>query len=151
MISPGSFRGVKTAERVPITRRAAPERAARQDTEGSVDLIWINGPNFLAMKEASLLFGPFVDRLPNARLIDAEGKPATVTDFTVPVDGGMPKQLPVPNAAKAAYSPDGAKIAYVADRGAGRHEEIADLRRRLRHDQRQRTKDQDAQRDPPGA
>ena len=33
--------------------------------------------------------------------------------FTVPVDGGMPEQLPIPNAAKATFSPDGSHIAYL--------------------------------------
>ncbi|MCZ6599100.1 MAG: PDZ domain-containing protein, partial [Planctomycetota bacterium] len=32
--------------------------------------------------------------------------------FTVPVEGGHPTQLPIPTAFKAAYSPDGSKIAY---------------------------------------
>ena len=32
--------------------------------------------------------------------------------FTVSVDGGFPTRLPIPNAFRAAYSPDGAKIAY---------------------------------------
>ena len=32
--------------------------------------------------------------------------------FTVPIAGGMAEQLPIPNAASAAYSPDGARIAY---------------------------------------
>src|SRR3989442_8403554 len=32
--------------------------------------------------------------------------------FTVPVNGGMVTKLPIPNAAKATYSPDGKKIVY---------------------------------------
>ena len=32
--------------------------------------------------------------------------------FTVPAAGGMEEQLPIPNAARAAYSPDGQRIAY---------------------------------------
>ena len=32
--------------------------------------------------------------------------------FTVSIDGGVETRLPIPNAATAAYSPDGAKIAY---------------------------------------
>jgi tricorn protease len=32
--------------------------------------------------------------------------------YTVSVDGGHPEQLPIPNAFKAGYSPDGRKIAY---------------------------------------
>jgi putative thiamine transport system substrate-binding protein len=39
------------------------------------------------MKQNGLLFGPFLDALPNAALIDRAGKPDTMTDFTVPVDG----------------------------------------------------------------
>jgi len=32
--------------------------------------------------------------------------------FTVPVSGGFPSQLALPNAVKASYSPDGARLAY---------------------------------------
>jgi tricorn protease len=32
--------------------------------------------------------------------------------FTVSVDGGMPVELQIPNASKAAYSPDGTRLAY---------------------------------------
>src|SRR5215467_7145684 len=32
--------------------------------------------------------------------------------FTVPVKGGIEQQLPIPNASKATYSPDGARVAY---------------------------------------
>ena len=32
--------------------------------------------------------------------------------FTVPLDGGMPEQLSIPNAASGTYSPDGRRIAY---------------------------------------
>ncbi|MBA2305047.1 MAG: PD40 domain-containing protein, partial [Acidobacteria bacterium] len=39
--------------------------------------------------------------------------------FTVPVGGGMEAQLPIPNAARATYSPDGERIAY--NPIAGRH------------------------------
>ena len=55
-------------------------------TGGSVDLIWINGADFLSMKQAGLLFGPFLDVLPHATLIDRAGKPGTMTDCTIAVD-----------------------------------------------------------------
>ena len=80
-------------EHVPLTdtaeavTRVLSERAAGQNTGGAVDLIWINGPNFLAMKEQDLLFGPFVKRLPNARFVDLSPDAPTSVDFTVPVDG----------------------------------------------------------------
>jgi putative thiamine transport system substrate-binding protein len=73
-----------TAEAV---ARVIAEKSAGRDEGGSVDLVWINGPNFLAMKQQGLLFGPVLDRLPNARLVDRAGKPSTVIDFTVPVEG----------------------------------------------------------------
>ena len=50
-------------------------------------MIWINGPNFLSMKEKGLLYGPFADKLPNAAYVDMTNKPSNVTDFTIPVDG----------------------------------------------------------------
>ncbi|MFZ8958953.1 MAG: ABC transporter substrate-binding protein [Paracoccaceae bacterium] len=80
-------------EHVPLTdtaeavTRVLSERAAGQNTGGAVDLIWINGPNFLAMKEQDLLFGPFVKRLPNARFVDLSPDAPASVDFTVPVDG----------------------------------------------------------------
>ena len=80
-------------EHVPLTdtaeavTRVLSERAAGQNTGGAVDLIWINGPNFLAMKEQDLLFGPFVQRLPNARFVDLLPDAPASVDFTVPVDG----------------------------------------------------------------
>src|SRR5262245_21668873 len=73
-----------TAEAV---TRVVAEKTAGRDTGGSVDLIWINGPNFLAMKTQSLLYGPFVEALPNWRLVDATTKRSNVVDFTVPVEG----------------------------------------------------------------
>ena len=82
-----------TVEHVPLTdtaeavTRVLSERAAGQNTDGAVDLIWINGPNFLAMKEQDLLFGPFVQRLPNARFVDLSPDAPASIDFTVPVDG----------------------------------------------------------------
>jgi len=52
---------------------------------GRSDLI--NGPNFLSMLQQGLLYGPVVDRLPNAALNRRIGKPTTMTDFTVPTGG----------------------------------------------------------------
>jgi putative spermidine/putrescine transport system substrate-binding protein len=58
--------------RVPATRDAvdavlAAAAAGRGLGAGPVDLIWINGDNFRTLVQADLLFGPFADRLPNAR------------------------------------------------------------------------------------
>lgn len=82
-----SIEHVRLSDTAEAVTRVVSERAAGRDTGGSVDLIWINGPNFLAMKEQDLLFGPFVSDLPNADYVDlSEGAPAAL-DFTEPVEG----------------------------------------------------------------
>ncbi|MCO4838037.1 MAG: ABC transporter substrate-binding protein [Oceanospirillaceae bacterium] len=63
------------------------EKAAAQDEQGAVDMIWINGPNFLAMKQQNLLHGPFVKNLPNARYLDLSAGSAATVDFTEAVNG----------------------------------------------------------------
>lgn len=82
-----SIEHVRLSDTAEAVTRVISERAAGRDTGGSVDLIWINGPNFLAMKEQDLLFGPFVDDLPNARYVDLSPNAAASLDFTVPVEG----------------------------------------------------------------
>ncbi len=82
-----SIEHVRLTDTAEAVTRVISERTAGQDTGGSVDLIWINGPNFLAMQEQDLLFGPFVEDLPNSRYVDlSPGAPAAL-DFTVPVEG----------------------------------------------------------------
>ena len=63
------------------------EKTAGRNTGGTVDLIWINGANFAAMKRHGLLYGPFVDGLPNYANVDVAGKPTITNDFSVSVDG----------------------------------------------------------------
>jgi putative thiamine transport system substrate-binding protein len=81
------LRHVKVTDTADVVSRVLAEKAAGKDRGGSVDLVWVNGENFAAMKENRLLYGPFVDRLPNAGLIDTQGKPTTTVDFTIPTDG----------------------------------------------------------------
>jgi putative thiamine transport system substrate-binding protein len=71
---------------VAVTRVLA-EKAAGRNTDGSVDLIWINGEHFAALKQHGLLFGPYAEQLPNFSLTDADRNPAVREDFTVPVEG----------------------------------------------------------------
>ena len=78
---------VKLADTAEAVSRVLAEKTAGRDAEGSIDLIWINGENFAAMKQNDLLFGPFTQLLPNFHLVDFEGKPTTLNDFTVPTDG----------------------------------------------------------------
>jgi putative thiamine transport system substrate-binding protein len=78
---------VKLSDTAEAVTRVLAEVSAGQTQGGAVDLIWINGPNFLTMKEKGLLHGPFVQDLPNARFVDLSAGSPAATDFTVPVDG----------------------------------------------------------------
>ena len=78
---------VKLADTSEAVARVLGEQQAGRTTGGAVDLIWINGENFLAMKRQGLLSGPFAEALPNWPLVDVAGKPAVVTDFTEPTEG----------------------------------------------------------------
>lgn len=77
---------VKISDAADMVKRVRAEKAAGK-TRGSVDLVWINGENFLTMKREGLLFGPFAEGLPGYALVDVQGKPTTRLDFSEPVDG----------------------------------------------------------------
>jgi putative thiamine transport system substrate-binding protein len=78
---------VKLGDTAEAVSRVVAEKQGGNTEEGAVDLIWINGENFATLKQAGLLFGPWVERLPNFPLTDPENNPAVTTDFTVPVEG----------------------------------------------------------------
>lgn len=82
-----TLKHVKLADTAEAVTRVLAEKTAGRSEGGSVDLIWINGENFASMKSQDLLFGPFVEDLPNFVHVDVEGKPTTILDFTVPTEG----------------------------------------------------------------
>jgi putative spermidine/putrescine transport system substrate-binding protein len=81
-----------TLERVPVgdtadaVQRVVAQRRAGKRTGGAVDLIWINGENFAAGKEAGLWLRDWARSLPNAKLVDG-ADPSVARDFGVAVDG----------------------------------------------------------------
>ena len=78
---------VKLSDTSEAVSRILAEKMAGRASNGSVDLIWINGENFANMKRNALLWGPFTESLPNFKLVDLVGKPTTILDFHIPVDG----------------------------------------------------------------
>jgi len=78
---------VKLKDTAEAVSHVLAEKAAGRTDGGSVDLIWVNGENFAAMKANKLLFGPFTALLPNSRLLDPVRNPTLALDFTVPTDG----------------------------------------------------------------
>ncbi|MCA0972612.1 ABC transporter substrate-binding protein [Halobacillus litoralis] len=80
-----------TLERVPmdtveILQKLQTEKQAGK-TDGTIDLIWLNGENFKNAKENELLAGSFVDSLPNFNEYYETEDPAFQTDFGTSVDG----------------------------------------------------------------
>lgn len=78
---------VKIADTADAVKRIRSEKAAGRLQGGTVDMVWINGENFLTLKNEGLLFGPFAEQLPNYVWVDTEGKPSTRIDFSEPVAG----------------------------------------------------------------
>ncbi len=78
---------VKVSDTAEVVKRVRAEKAAGRVGDGSADLVWINGENFLAMKREGLLFGPWSEKLPSYAMVDTLGKPTTRIDFSEPVDG----------------------------------------------------------------
>lgn len=100
-------RQVKLTDTAEAVTRVVSEKAAGQNSGGSVDMIWINGANFQSMKEQGLLHGPFVADLPNAKYLDLSPTAPASVDFTVPVEGmESPWRL-----AKFVFNHDTARVA----------------------------------------
>jgi putative thiamine transport system substrate-binding protein len=78
---------VKLTDTAEAVKRVRAEKSAGRASDGSVDLVWINGENFLAMKKEGLLFGPWSEQLPSYAAVDTVGKPTTKIDFSEPVEG----------------------------------------------------------------
>ena len=78
-------RHVKITDTAEVVKRVQTEMSAGRSSDGSIDLMWVNGENFRNLKNGGLLFGPWAQSLPNWGLVDLN-KPVR-TDFSVPTDG----------------------------------------------------------------
>jgi putative spermidine/putrescine transport system substrate-binding protein len=74
---------VPLADTSDLVSKLVTEKAAGLD-RGSVDLVWINGANFRTAKQAGILWGPFVQALPNLQHFDPV---AIQHDFGTSTDG----------------------------------------------------------------
>ena len=87
-------------------------KAAGVDENGDIDLIWINGENFVNMKRQDLLLeAGWTQKLPNWQFVDWKNKPTILTDFTEPTDGrespwGMAKMVFFHDTARDIGMPD---------------------------------------------
>lgn len=62
------------------------EMQAGRDTNGSVDLMWVNGENFRTLRQGELVYGPWANFLPNSTFVNWDD-PSVANDFGLPVDG----------------------------------------------------------------
>jgi putative spermidine/putrescine transport system substrate-binding protein len=91
-VVPAAARLGVTLQRVPVAdtadavQRVLADRRAGRTAGGAVDLIWINGENFVAGKQASLWLRDWVARLPNIRRVNLDD-PAIARDLGEPIDG----------------------------------------------------------------
>lgn len=76
---------VKVTDTADVVKRVQTEMAAGRRSDGSVDLMWVNGENFRNLKAAGLLYGPWAESLPNWGAVDLN-KPVR-SDFSVSTDG----------------------------------------------------------------
>ncbi|MFN7023639.1 MAG: ABC transporter substrate-binding protein [Pseudorhizobium sp.] len=79
---------VKLDDTASAVAKVVAEKAAGKDEGGSVDLIWINGENFVSTKQQGLLLTPgWATSLPNWQFVDVENQPTILTDSTEPTEG----------------------------------------------------------------
>lgn len=79
---------VKLDDTAHAVSKVVAEKATGKDQGGAVDLIWINGENFVSMKRQDLLLTPgWATQLPNWTYVDVENQSSILADFTEPTEG----------------------------------------------------------------
>ncbi|MCZ2720332.1 ABC transporter substrate-binding protein [Marinomonas sp. 15G1-11] len=82
-----TLKQIKLVDTADAIGRVLAEKAAGNENDGSIDLIWLNGENFRSLKDNNFLYGPFSTTLPNYRYIDEASNKSLTLDFGTPVDG----------------------------------------------------------------
>ena len=79
---------VKISDTSNVVSRILAEKNAKNNKNGAVDLVWINGENFSSMKRNNLLLKEnWVIELPNSKFLDFKNNPSLLNDFGIPTDG----------------------------------------------------------------
>jgi putative thiamine transport system substrate-binding protein len=83
-----SVKHVKVSDTSNVVARILSEKNARKNTNGAVDLVWINGENFSMMKNNGLLLNQnWIFKIPNSKFLDFENNPNLLNDFGVDTEG----------------------------------------------------------------
>ncbi|MGH9939806.1 MAG: ABC transporter substrate-binding protein [Blastocatellia bacterium] len=79
-----TLRFLPTSDVADIVNKLLNEKGAGKTSDGTIDLVWINGENFRTAKQGGVLWGPFAESLPNIKHFDED---ARRRDFGTPVEG----------------------------------------------------------------
>ncbi len=79
-----TLKHVKIGDIAEVVGQLEAAKAIGRDTNGNVDLMWVNGENFAAMKRNELTWGPFASNLPNSIMV--KDSASIVSDFSVLVE-----------------------------------------------------------------
>ena len=81
-----TLRRVPVADTADAVNAVLGELEAGRTSDGSIDVIWINGENHATMRQAEALHTGWAESLPNAALVDWQD-PAVAFDAGIPVEG----------------------------------------------------------------
>jgi len=76
---------VKIGDIAEVVGQLEAAKAVGRNEDGNVDLMWVNGENFAAMKRNELIWGAFANALPNTAFV--QDSPSIKMDFSIPVEG----------------------------------------------------------------
>ncbi len=77
---------VPVSDATEFVNKVLGEKQAGRDTDGAVDLVWLNGENFRTMRQADLLYGPWAEFLPNSIYVNWNDA-SVANDFGFSVEG----------------------------------------------------------------
>lgn len=80
-----TLKHVKVGDIAEVVGQLQAAKQVGRNDDGNIDLMWVNGENFAAMKRNSLTWGPFASNLDNAGKV--KDSPSIQFDFSVPVEG----------------------------------------------------------------
>lgn len=80
-----NLKHVKVADISQTITRLRAEKTVENNEQGSIDMVWINGENFKAMKQQNLITTAFTHTLPNWQYVDKTFP--VESDFTEPTEG----------------------------------------------------------------
>lgn len=80
-----TLKHVKIGDIAEVVSQLEAAKLVGRDCDGNVDLMWVNGENFAAMKRNDLTWGAFAHNLPNEQFL--RDSDSLKTDFSVPVEG----------------------------------------------------------------